>query len=141
MFQKILWCLMVKDDQTLWVDSLLSDLAKNYRVVLNHDDPILVSAILNREILDKAYRDYQGLFVKNSQLLQQQFTIQKKMNDQLMSDVSHRLIESMKSTQTQSEFLDVDRDSIFPNSSISKAMLLLMFMFGLVLGILIGRLI
>lgn len=141
MFQKILWCLMVKDDQTLWVDSLLSDLAKNYRVVLNHDDPILVSAILNREILDKAYRDYQGLFVKNSQLLQQQFTIQKKMNDQLMSDVSHRLIESMKSTQTQREFLDVDRDSIFPNSSISKAMLLLMFMFGLVLGILIGRLI
>lgn len=141
MFQKILWCLMVKDDQTLWVDSLLSDLAKNYRIVLNHDDPILVSAILNREILDKAYRDYQGLFVKNSQLLQQQFTIQKKMNDQLMSDVSHRLIESMKSTQTQREFLDVDRDSIFPNSSISKAMLLLMFMFGLVLGILIGRLI
>lgn len=131
---------MAKDDHTQWVDSLVSDLAKNYRIVLNHDDPILVTAILNREILDKAYRDYQGLFVKNSQLLQQQFTIQKKMNDQLMNGVSHKLIESIKSTQTCLTPEDANHGSVSFYSSTWKALLLLVFMFGLVLGILVGGL-
>lgn len=131
---------MAKDDRTEWVDSLVSDLAKNYRIVLNHDDPILVTAILNREILDKAYRDYQGLFVKNSQLLQQQFTMQKKMNDQLMNGVSYKLIESIKSTQTCLTPEDAKHGSVSFYSSTWKALLLLVFMFGLVLGILVGGL-
>ena len=129
------------NDNTQWVDSLVSDIAKNYRIVLSNDDPILVTAILNKEILEKAYTDNQSLFVKNSQLLGQQFKAQNKMNDLLIREVSQRLLDATKSTEFENESNDVERGSMLINNSTWKALLLLMFMFGLVLGIFVGRLI
>lgn len=129
------------NDNTEWVDSLVSDIAKNYRIVLSNDDPILVTAILNKEILEKAYIDNQSLFVKNSQLLGQQFKAQNKMNDLLIREVSQRLLDATKSTEFENESNDVERDSMLINNSTWKALLLLMFMIGLVLGIFVGRLI
>ena len=129
------------NDDTQWVDSLVSDIAKNYRIVLSNDDPILVTAILNKEILEKAYTDNQSLFVKNSQLLGQQFKAQNKMNDLLIREVSQRLLDAAKSAEFGNESNDVERDSMLINNSTWKALLLLMFMIGLVLGIFVGRLI
>ena len=129
------------NDNTQWVDSLVSDIAKNYRIVLSNDDPILVTAILNKEILEKAHSDNQSLFVKNSQLLRQQFKAQNKMNDLLIREVSQRLLDATKSTEFENESNDVERDSMLINNSTWKALLLLMFMIGLVLGIFVGRLI
>ena len=129
------------NDNTQWVDSLVSDIAKNYRIVLSNDDPILVTAILNKEILEKAHSDNQSLFVKNSQLLRQQFKAQNKMNDLLIREVSQRLLDATKSTEFENESNDVERGSMLINNSTWKALLLLMFMFGLVLGIFVGRLI
>lgn len=129
------------DDHSLWVDDLVSDLAKNYRVILNHDDPILVTAILNKAILDKAHYDHQGLFAKNSQLLQQQFKAQKRLNELLMTEFTQRVVDTLNEEQKSSSSENQANESMSLRGSMLKALLLLMFMFGLVFGILVGRLI
>lgn len=129
------------DDHSQWVDDLVSDLAKNYRVILNHDDPILVTAILNKAILDKAHHDHQGLFAKNSQLLQQQFKAQKKLNELLMTEFTQRVVDTLNDEQKSRSSENQANESMSLRGSMLKAFLLLMFMLGLVFGILVGRLI
>jgi len=51
------------------------------------------------------------------------------------------LLDATKSTEFENESNDVERDSMLINNSTWKALLLLMFMIGLVLGIFVGRLI
>lgn len=79
-----------------WIEDLIHDVAKKYRVIVTSDDPILVTAILNKAILDKAFEQYEMLFVKNSKLLQEQFKAQRLSNEELMNQVSHRLIQDLQ---------------------------------------------
>lgn len=124
-----------------WIDNLVSEIAKKYRIILNPDDPVLVTAIMNKEILDKAQLEYERLFVKNSQLLQQQFKAQKLSNELLLTQVTDRLIRELNVRQKS---FDQVHYSIVTNSKKGFGifpLLLLTFMFGLVSGILVVTLI
>ena len=124
-----------------WIDDLVSEIAKKYRIVLNPDDPVLVTAIMNKEILDKAQLEYEGLFVKNSQLLQQQFKAQKLGNELLLTKVTDRLISELKVRQKSSDQAHYNQVSHTKKGFGTLPLLLLTFMFGLVSGILVVTLI
>ena len=126
---------------TEWIDDLVSEIAKKYRIVLSHDDPVLVTAILNKEVMAKAQDEYQSLFVKNSQLLQQQLKNQKKTNELLLTEVTDRLIQSSREFQA-AQGMNRQQVEILPKRKFEILLLmLLVFMFGLVGGIVIAKLI
>ena len=126
---------------TEWVDDLVSEIAKKYRIVLSHDDPVLVTAILNREVMAKAQDEFQSLFVKNSQFLQQQLKIQKKTNELLLTEVTDRLIQSTRESQV-AQGMNYQQVEVLPKRKFDTLpLMLLVFMFGLVGGIVVAKLI
>lgn len=126
---------------TEWIDDLVSEIAKKYRIVLSHDDPVLVTAILNKEVMAKAQDEFQSLFVKNSQLLQQQLKNQKKTNELLLTEVTDRLIQSSRQFQV-AQGMSRQQVEILPKRKFENLpLMLLVFMFGLVGGIVIAKLI
>jgi len=129
---------MSNDD---WVDELVSEIAKKYRIVVNGDDPVLITAILNREILSKAQLEYETLFIKNGKLLQEQLKAQQLSNEILLTKVSERLIHETN-TKENSVF-EVDEANILSSKSyLSKILLvILVFMTGLVSGVYLAYLV
>ncbi len=113
-----------------WIEELIHDVAKKYKVIVTPDDPILVTAILNKAILDKAFEQYEMLFVKNSKLLQEQLKAQRLSNEELINQVSHRLIRDLQDLEgfTLDELHD-EREFCTP---LVIASLLAAFLFGVV---------
>jgi hypothetical protein len=129
---------MINND---WIDELTNDIARKYRVVLENDDPVLITAVLNKELLSKAQSEYESLFVKNSKLLHQQLKAQQLSNEVLLSKVCDRLIAEV---HTVKKLTSTDNQHTVSDTKIQIGKLILLsllFMFGLVIGILLVKVI
>ncbi|RVU81567.1 hypothetical protein EOL70_26370 [Leucothrix sargassi] len=118
-----------------WIEELIHDVAKKYQVIVTPDDPILVTAVLNKAILDKAFKQHEMLFVKNSELLQQQFKAQRLSNEELINEVCHRLILDLKGFEGPP--LDVPDAERKCGTPLAIAFLLAAFLFGVVSALVI----
>lgn len=118
-----------------WIDELVSDIAKKYKVILGSDDPILVTAILNKQLQEMSYLEHKNLFDKNSQLLKDQLTVQKALNEQLLNEVTDRLINAYSPPKAPLFDHCTYCTTRFQFQSLPMLFLLLAFLLGLVCGI------
>lgn len=116
-----------------WIEELTSEVAKKYKVILAQDDPVLITAILNKSILDKAFHEYQSLFVKNSKLLQQQFKAQALSNEKILNHVTDRLIKGPYITDKPINYISSSSNKL--SSIVLFGLFLVVFLIGLVSGL------
>ena len=82
-----------------WLDDLLREITLKHRVIIDSDDPILISAILNKEIMSQALRRYQGVLDENQRSLAFQLDKQKNLNEEVFTRVVDKLIKSTQELQ------------------------------------------
>ena len=121
-----------------WIDVLVSEIAAKHRIIIDSDDPILVTAILNKEIMDQALVRYQEVLDSNQKSLAFQLDKQKSLNEELFARVVERLISSSKDLQKTQELSNQKVTTSNKFGVEHLALFALVFMFGLVLGICIA---
>lgn len=122
-----------------WLDDLLREITLKHRVIIDSDDPILISAILNKEIMSQALRRYQGVLDENQRSLAFQLDKQKNLNEEVFTRVVDKLIKSTQELQLNQNSRVIE-NHVSEKGSVSNLVLLpLVFMIGLVLGIVISK--
>lgn len=125
-------------DEDKWVDELLSDLALKYRIIVSPDDPVLVSAILNREIIEKAAVNYRQVLSQCTESFEQIVQQHEKTNEVVVNQVCDRLIEEFRGAQHQSVNVPVTSNNLLDIGFIQFGIFVLVFLLGIVAGILIS---
>jgi hypothetical protein len=122
-------------DHSEWLEELIRELAAKHRVILDSDDPILVSALLNKEIIDQTLRRYQVMLDENQKSLAFQLATQNKTNEELLTKVADRLIKSSKQNQPDA-VIKHQEDQPRSRFQLEKLILpSLIFVIGVVFGI------
>lgn len=130
---------MIAMGEDEWLDELLREITLKHRVIIDSDDPILISAILNKEIMSQALRRYQGVLDENQRSLAFQLDKQKNLNEEVFTRVVDKLIKSTQELQLNQNSRVIE-NHVSEKGSVSNLVLLpLVFMIGLVLGIVISK--
>lgn len=126
---------MIVMDHSEWLEELIRELTTKHRIILDSDDPILVSALLNKEIIDQTLRRYQVILDENQKSLAFQLATQKQVNEELLTKVADRLIKSSKQDQPDA-VIKHQEDQSRCKFQLEKLILpSLIFLIGIVFGI------
>lgn len=79
-----------------WVDNLIAQIAKDHKIIISNDDPVLVAALLQKNLIERSINDQKEVINVFKEILEDHLSKSNERNEKLIASVAERLIKENK---------------------------------------------